>query len=332
MPSSRSARYRENAEEAISHTYGLPSEFVKLPPVIPDLISLDLLLSVAEYGSLGQAARLHEMTQPAVSMRMAQLERQMGMQLLERTPSGTSLTHEGVVVADWARRVVGVTAEMMDAVSYLRGESKTGLRVASSVTVADHLLAGWLVALRSARPGIDISLEVHNTATVLETIEERKAELGFIEGASPPAVLHSRVMANDHLAVVVGPRHPWARRRRPVTGEELAATPLIVREQGSGTRDVLERALAPWGGTAVPLFEFGSNTAILGAVRRDEGPAAISLLAIADDIAARRVIEVPTVGIDLSRKVRAVWRRGHTLSEPAQLLLRVVRGSVAKAS
>jgi DNA-binding transcriptional LysR family regulator len=305
---------------------------VKLPPVIPDLVSLDLLLSVAEYGSLGQAGRLHEMSQPAVSMRMAQLERQMGLQLLERTPSGTSLTHEGVVVADWARRVVGVTAEMMAAVSYLRLGSKTGLRVASSVTVADHLLAGWLVALRSARPGVDISLEVHNTATVLETIEERKAELGFIEGASPPAALNSRVMANDHLTVVVGPGHPWARRRRPVTGEQLAATPLIVREKGSGTRDVLERALAPWGGTAVPLFEFGSNTAILGAVRRNEGPAVISALAIADDIAARRVIEVPTVGIDLSRKVRAVWRRGHTLSEPAQRLLRVVRVSVAKAS
>ena len=117
-----------------------------------------------------------------------------------------------------------------------------------------------------------------------------------------------------------------------MTGEELAATPLIVREKGSGTRDVLERALAPWGGTSVPLFEFGSNTAILGAVRRDEGPAAISALAIADDIAARRVIEVPTTGIDLSRKVRAVWRRGQTLSEPAQRLLRVVRVSVAKAS
>ena len=113
---------------------------MKLPPVIPDLVSLDLLLSVAEYGSLGQAARLHEMSQPAVSMRMAQLERQMGLQLLERTPSGTSLTHEGVVVADWARRVVGVTAEMMAAVAYLRAGSKTGLRVASSVTVADHLL------------------------------------------------------------------------------------------------------------------------------------------------------------------------------------------------
>jgi DNA-binding transcriptional LysR family regulator len=304
---------------------------VNLPPITPDLTSLDLLLSIAEHGSLGQAGRVHEMSQPAVSMRMAQLERQLGLRLLERSPSGTSLTPEGIAVAEWARRVVEVTAEMMQAVAGLQAGSKPSLRVASSITVADHLLAGWISALRSSGSIFEISLEVHNTAAVIRIVESQKAELGFIEGSSTPSALHSRIVADDRLIVVVGPGHPWARRRRPLTGEDLAGTPLIIREPGSGTRDVMEHALAPWGGICAAHLELGSNTAILGAVRRDEGPAIVSALTVADDITARRVVEVPTEGIDVSRKVRAVWPRGHTLSEPAQRLLRVARRSPRRA-
>lgn len=300
---------------------------MNLPPGTPGLTSLDLFLSIAEHGSLGQAGRVHEMSQPAVSMRMAQLERQIGLRLLDRTPSGTKLTLEGVAVAEWARRVVEASSEMMAAVSCLRAGSKMGLRVASSLTVADHLLPSWIVALRGVRSDIQISLEVHNTAAVIRLVEDGKAELGFIEGARPPSALHSRVMASDHLTVVAGVGHPLARRRRPLTGAELAGLPLIVREAGSGTRDVLERALVAWGGMATPLLELGSNTAILGAVRRDEGLAVISGLAVAEDVAGRRVVELATVGIDLSREVRAVWRRGHTLSEQAQRLLRIARVS-----
>jgi DNA-binding transcriptional LysR family regulator len=304
---------------------------VKLPAVTPDLTSLDLLLSIAEYGSLGQAGRAHEMSQPAVSMRMAHLERQIGLKLLDRTPSGTRLTREGAAVADWARRVVEATSAMMSAAAALRADRKVGLHVASSVTVADQLLAGWLVALRAARPDVEISLEVHNSAAVVRAIEAGQAEVGFIEGLASPRVVHARVVASDRLALVTGPNDAWARRRRPVSGAELAAAPLIMREVGSGTRDVLEHALAPWGGASPPLLEFGSNTAILGAVRRGQGAAVIGALAVADDVAASRVVEVPTTGVDLSRRVRAIWRRGHTLSESAQRLLRVAR-SAAKAS
>jgi DNA-binding transcriptional LysR family regulator len=300
---------------------------VKLPAVTPDLTSLDLLLTVAEYGSLGQAGRMHTMSQPAVSMRMAQLERQMGLQLLERTPSGTRLTPAGAAVADWARRVVDVTAAMMAAASALRSGSEMGLRVAASLTVADHLLPGWLVALHSTRPDIAISLAVDNSAGVVRSVSAGEADIGFVEGPLPPGVLQARVVATDRLTVVTSPEHPWARRRRPVTGEELAATPLILREAGSGTRLVLEGALAPWGGPSAPLLQLGSTTAILGAVRRGEGPAVISILAAADDLAAARVVEIPTRGVDLSRQLQGVWRRGQKLSPLAQRLLRVAQSS-----
>ncbi len=304
---------------------------MKLPVVTPDLTSLDLLLTVAEYGSLGQAGRVHGMSQPAVSMRMAQLERQMGLQLLERTPSGTRLTPAGASVVDWARQVIDATVALMAATSALRAGTESGLRVAASLTVADHLLPSWLVALHVAWPDVAISLEVQNTVGIIGLIAAGDAEIGFIEGRMPPGVLQSRKVATDRLVVVTSPSHPWARRRRPVTGEELAATPLIFREAGSGTRQVLEHALAAWGSPSPPLLQVGSTTAILGAVRRGEGPSVISILAAADDLAAGRVVEIPTAGVDWSRDLQAVWRRGHKLSPPAQRLLRVAESSAGTA-
>ena len=300
-----------------------------LPAVTPDLISLDLLLTVAEYGSLGQAGRVHGMTQPAVSMRMTQLERRMGLQLLERTPSGTRLTPAGASVVDWARQVIDAAAAMMAGTVALRAGSASGLRVAASLTVSDHLLPGWLVALHVGGPDIAVSLEVHNSTGVIRLVADGQADIGFIEGPLPPGVVQARKVAADRLIVVVGPGHPWARRRRPVTGEVLAATPLILREAGSGTRQVLEDALAPWGGPSAPLLQLGSTTAILGAVRRGEGPAVISILAAADELAAGRVVEIPTSGLDLSRDLQAVWRRGRKLTAPAQRLLRVAQSLAA---
>jgi DNA-binding transcriptional LysR family regulator len=302
---------------------------VKLPAGTPDLTSLDLFLTVAEYGSMGQAARVHGMTQPAVSMRMSQLERQMGLQLLERTPSGTRLTPLGSAVVDWARQVVDATVAMMAATSALRAGSESGLRVAASVTMADHLLPGWLVALHVTRPDIAISLEVHNSTEVIRLLAEGEADIGFVEGLLPAGVLQARKVATDRLAVVTGPDHPWARRRRPVTGKELVATPLILRETGSGTRQVLDESLAAWGSPSRPLLQLGSTTAILGAVRRGEGPGVISILAAADDLAAGRVVEIPTTGVNLSRELHAVWRRGRKLSPPAQRLLRVTQNPAA---
>jgi DNA-binding transcriptional LysR family regulator len=122
--------------------------------------------------------------------------------------------------------------------------------------------------------------------------------------------------------VVVDPAHPWARRRSPVGGPELAATELIVRETGSGTREILEDGLAPWGGIRSRL-ELGSSAAIMEAARRGEGPAVLSALAVAADVDAGRLVTVATDGIDLARVLRAVWPEDRPLAPLAGRLLNV---------
>ncbi|WP_063783594.1 LysR family transcriptional regulator, partial [Streptomyces sp. NRRL WC-3618] len=290
---------------------------------VPDLGAMELLLAVARLGSLGRAAQELGVTQPAASSRIRSMERQLGVALVDRSPRGSRLTDAGVLVTDWARRVVEA-AEAFDAgAQALRARRDSRLRVAASMTIAEYLLPGWLLALRGLRPETAVSLLAGNSATVAERVLSDEADLGFVEGTGVPSGLDSVVVARDRLIVVTAPGHPWARRRKPVGAAELAVTPLILREEGSGTRQVLDTAL---GGLARPLIELSSTTAVKASAVGGAGPAVLSELAVGEELATRRLVCVPLDGVRLDRELRAVWPVGHRPVGPARELLGLTRG------
>ncbi|MEU8979739.1 LysR family transcriptional regulator [Streptomyces sp. NPDC048309] len=299
------------------------------PPVIgiahrvPDLGAMELLLAVARLGSLGRAARELGITQPAASSRIRSMERQLGVALVDRSPRGSRLTDAGALVTDWARRVVEA-AEAFDVGAHaLRDRRDSRLRVAASMTIAEYLLPGWLIALRAQRPDTAVSLLAGNSAAVAERLLAGEADLGFVEGLSVPPGLDSAVIARDRLIVVTAPSHPWARRRGPLSGAELAATPLILREEGSGTRQVLAAAL---GGLARPLIELSSTTAVKASAVSGAGPAVLSELALGEELSGHRLVAVPLADVRLDRALRAVWPTGHRPTGPARDLLSLTRG------
>ncbi|MFC5723196.1 LysR family transcriptional regulator [Streptomyces gamaensis] len=293
---------------------------------VPDLAALELLLAVARLGSLGRAAKETGITQPAASSRIRSMERMLGVALVERSPRGSRLTDAGVLVTDWARRIVEAAAAFDAGAQALRTRRDSRLRVAASMTIAEYLLPGWLVALRARRPDTAVSLFAGNSAAVAERLLSSAADLGFVEGLDIPPGLDGAVVGHDRLAVVTAPSHPWARRRAPLAARELAATPLILRERGSGTRQVLDAALSAYGGAAPPLLELASTTAAKAAAVSGAGPSVLSELAIGEEVAARRLVEIPVAGIQLRRALRAVWPVGQRPAGPARELLGLTRG------
>ncbi|MET9498354.1 LysR family transcriptional regulator [Streptomyces sp. NPDC006552] len=291
---------------------------------VPDLGALELLLAVARLGSLGGAARELGITQPAASSRIRSMERQLGLALVDRSPRGSRLTDTGALVTDWARRVVEAAEQFDAGTQALRDRRDSRLRVAASMTIAEYLLPRWLIALRAERPDTAVSLLAGNSAAVAERLLSGEADLGFVEGTAVPAGLDAAVIAHDHLIVVTAPGHPWARRRRALTAAELAGTPLILREEGSGTRQVLDAAL---GGLARPLIELSSTTAVKAAAVSGAGPSVLSELAVGEELAARRLVRIPLEGVRLARDLRAVWPTGHLPVGPARDLLGLTRSA-----
>ncbi len=290
---------------------------------VADLTGLDLLSSVAELGSLGKAALRHGLSQPAVSMRMTSLERRLGLKLLLRDPSGTRLTPAGAQVVAASRRLLAEAEMLASTVDRLQAERRSHIRVAASFTVAEHLLLAWIETFQQQSPEVALTLEVVNSSRVLEAVGAGRVDIGFIEGVdrSLPG-LAAETLSTDHLVVVVSPDHPWATRATSISAEKLAATDLIVRERGSGTREVLEEALSPYGGVRSRLA-LGSSEALILAARRNEGPAVLSELAAAEHVEAGRLVVVPVQGLDLTRHIRAVWPEEVGLNVLARRLLSV---------
>ncbi|RBY76114.1 LysR family transcriptional regulator [Geodermatophilus sp. TF02-6] len=283
---------------------------------VPGLADLEMLLAVARTGSLSAAATEVGVTQQALSLRVRSMETRIGVSLLLRTPRGSSLTAAGVVTAQWAVKVLDAAAELDAGIAALRSDQQAHLRVAASLTVAEHLVPGWLVALAARQRAVGkvpsaAELEATNSDTVVRRLLDGAADVGFVEGPRAPAGLRSRVVGTDRLLVVVPLGHPWARRRTPVDVAQLAGTPLVSREVGSGTRQAFEHAVAAQLAGDVPLappaLELSNAAAVRAAIIAGAGPGALSSLAVADDLALGRLRTVDVPGLDLRRQLRAVW-------------------------
>src|SRR6201996_5071265 len=293
-----------------------------LPSRVSDLTPFDLLLTVARTGSLGRAAAEHGISQPAASTRIRQLEARLRLGLIKPAPRGSKLKPAGALVAGWAQTAVDAAAALDAGVTARRREHESRVRIVASMTVAEYLLPGWLTALRALDPGAAVALSAVNSADVAEAVLTDAAEVGFVEGPGRPGGLRAARVGRDELTVVVAPTHPWARRRRGIDAAELAATPLVAREAGSGTRRVLEQALARGGlQPGEPTAELSSTTAIKSAVAAGAGPAVLSSLAVAAELASGTLRAVPVLGLDLHRDLRAVWRAGRPLTGPARDLV-----------
>ena len=295
-----------------------------LGPRMPELTALEVLLAVARTGSLGAAAREVGTSQQAVSARISNLEALTGVPLVTRSRRGSMLTPNGVLVAEWAARLLDVAAELDEGLAGLRADRRSRLRVGASLTVAEHLLPGWLVALRQeaerrGQPAVDFVFAAANSDTVIAQVRAGDVDLGFIEGPRVPSGLANRVVGRDELVVVVRPDHPWARRRSELTPRELAAVPLVTREAGSGTRETYDAALdaalgsaAGHAASARPVLELSTTAAVRGAVLAGAGPAVLSALAVGEDLASGRLRRIPVAGLDLRRSLRAIWLGGAT--------------------
>lgn len=292
-----------------------------LSPRMPELASFEVFLAIAETGSLGRAARDLGLTQQAISRRLASMEAQIGVTLAVRTTRGSQLTPAGLIVADWARRLLEVATEIDAGMGSLRKEGRERIRVAASQTISEQLMPHWLLSLQTEatrRGGAapQVILTATNSEHAIAAVRDGSVDLGFVENPGTPKGLATCVVGQDELVIVVPPGHKWTRRSRGVTARELAETPLVAREPHSGIRDSLTQALRDVLGDdmqqAPPVLELTSAAAMRAAVLAGAGPAAMSRLAVADDLAFGRLSAVNIPKLDLRRKFRAIWVGGRT--------------------
>ncbi|WP_370890272.1 LysR family transcriptional regulator [Janibacter sp. GXQ6167] len=279
-----------------------PSELSR----VPDLAALNALVVVAQTGSMGAAAVRLGISQQAVSARVRSAEQIIGVRVFARSTQGASPTAAGRSILTWAQDVVVAASALGAGVRDLREAETVALKVAASNTISEVLLPRWAARFRAGHGSARLQVLPGNSEEAIAHLDAGEVDLAFVEGPSVPRRLASRVVARDELVLVVAPDHPWARRRAPISREELAETPLLLREPGSGTRTTLERALPE---LAAPASELGSTAAVRDAVLIEGHPSVLSSLAVHRDLEAGRLVRVRVEGLELPRALRALWPR-----------------------
>lgn len=242
------------------------------------LEQLRVFVAVARHQHVTRAAAELGLAQSAASAAIAALEARHKIKLFHRVGRSIVLTEAGELFLTEARAVLARAETAEQRLSDLGGLKRGRLRLRASQTIAGYWLPRHLADFRRAYPGISIDLDIGNTSDAAAAVLDGSAELGFAEGVVTDPQLSVTQVARDRMVLVVGRDHPWATRKR-VALADFADSDWVLREEGSGTRAMLEAALAA-AGVALPpariAMSLPSNEAVRGAVAAGLGASVLS--------------------------------------------------------
>ena len=287
------------------------------------LVQLRSFEAVARLGGVGRAAQALHLAQPTVSTHLKELSRAVGAPLFEPRGRGLALTQQGELLVPVVREMFAAWQRFEDQTAELQGLRRGRLKIAA-VTTTEYFLPDLLGPFAKAHPGIDIELAVENRDSVVGRLERGDDELAAMMMPPTHLSLHRWPFLENPLVVIAPAGHPLAARRR-LRLEQLTGQPLLMREEGSGTRRATDQILQEHGLYWPPRMALGSNEAIKHAVRAGLGLAVLSRHTLPADPLAAGIAVMPVAGFPVRRMWHLVWHRDRPLSLAARTLVQDLR-------
>jgi DNA-binding transcriptional LysR family regulator len=287
------------------------------------LRQLEVFLAVARERSFSLAAKKIHSSQPTLSEHVSELESELGKQLFFRRGRRrvVAVTEAGRVFEQFAERAVSAVEGARQALAELDGLAHGSLLIGASTTPGLYVLPRMVAAFRTKYPGVDVKLQIANSQTIEGRVRERELDLGIVGGhALRPGQECLAAGMLDELVLIVSPAHAWA-RRRDVTPESLAEEPLLVREEGSATRSVTERALQRVKFRVA--MELDHTEAIKQGVMAGLGVAFVSLYAVQGEIAAGRLRALRLRGVRIQRHFHVIHHEARRVTASARAFMQL---------
>ena len=243
---------------------------------------LRVFCAVAETKSFSKASELIHLTQPAVSLQVQAMEELYETRLFDRSGNAINLTPAGEILYKRAKEILALYAEAQKNISEITGAIKGSLSIGASSTIGNYLLPQIISAFKKKVPQVNISLVVSNTKTITEKLNAGEIDIALVEGDVSKQRFTVETLLSDELVVIMSPAHPWAERRN-IPGIEMTKEPLIMREEGSGTRQIILKHLEDHGIKLDNLkitLVLGSTEAIKSAVEEGMGVSILSAWAV----------------------------------------------------
>ncbi|MCT4706912.1 LysR family transcriptional regulator [Enterobacteriaceae bacterium H11S18] len=280
------------------------------------LRQLEVFAEVLKSGSTTQASQMLALSQSAVSAALSDLEGQLGVQLFDRVGKRLVVNEHGRLLYP---RVVGLL-EQAGEVEQLFREANGAIRVYASSTIGNYILPEMIARYRRDFPSLPLEMSVGNSQDVINAVADFRVDIGLIEGPSHMTELVTEPWFEDELVVFAAPSAPLL--KEPVTLESLAAQQWILREKGSGTREIVDYLLL----SHLPQFhlgmELGNSEAIKHAVRHGLGISCLSRRVIEEQLETGSLVEVEVPLPKLKRTLYRIHHRQKHISSALQRFLR----------
>lgn len=288
---------------------------------------LHIFYTVADKGSFSAAAQALHMTQPAVTMQVQSLEDYFGTKLLLRSTKRIELTEAGRALMPYAQQSIDLIRETDASMSKFTRQLKGRLQLGASLTIGEYILPRLLGPFGQEFPHISISMKVMNTAQIMEDILNHQLNFGLVEAPVNHPDMHMEPVMSDELRLIVASTHPLA-QCGSVTLEEAMRYPFVLREQGSGTRLVMEELLRARQIEPSKLdivMELGSTGAVKSAVEAGVGVSFVSASSVKHEVALGLIKMVPISDAVFKRHFYSIYLKSALLPISAVTFLTFLR-------
>jgi len=282
------------------------------------LRQFEVFLAVARAKSFRRAADALHLSQPSLSQHIAELERELGVKVFDRLRRTVELTEAGRVLEDHVQRLFATLDGARKAIDDLSGLKRGSLVVGASTTPGIYVVPGMLAGFRARYPGIQLSLQIGNSAVIEQRVRTNEVDLGVVGGHAlrqGEECLTAGFL--DELVLIVPPSHRWARRRE-VWPTPLVLERLLIREEGSATKELTERILQQAGVRFTVAMELSHTEAIKEAVAAGLGMAFVSVHAVRNEIKAKQLAAVRLKGVRLHRHFHVIHNESRILTHSAR--------------
>lgn len=278
---------------------------------------LRIFYTVARQGGFSRAAKALEISQPAVSIQVQDLEKSLGVPLFHRRAKGLQLTEIGETVYGYVHRIFGLSSELQEAVQAIRGLKAGHLTIGASTTPGEYILPVAVGRFRRRYPEIEVELKISNTRSIVSQIHQRELDIGMIGSAlEGDEALETSTYVMDEIVLVAAPDHPLA-TGNSIDLQQVMDAGLVIREIGSATRQTAEECFAHMGISPRITMELGSNQAVKLAAESGVGVGVVSRFGIGAEVKAGLLKALQVKDWECIRPLTLVYLKEKRLS-PAQ--------------
>lgn len=279
---------------------------------------LKVFYTVAQRLSFTKAAEELFITQPAVTKHIHELETQLGQTLIQRKGRDIALTAAGNILFDYSKKIFSIYQSLEFDLGQLKGKAEGVLRIGASTTIAQYILPKLLAIFLEKYPQIKASLITGNTETIEELLQQEKIDVGLIEGSSNKSFVNYIPFAEDELVLVTNYNNN-AYPKNIIAPKAIKELPLIVREEGSGTLNILQHALQSKGihfNDLNIILRLGSTEGIKQYLLHSNSYAFISIHACPEELQNKTLKVIEIKGIRIKRTLQFI----HTHGQPNKMI------------